>query len=77
MSEEEMAYYARQNNISEEEAISQATRFLPLRRMASPEEIVKCVLFFASDDASFVTGATLVADGGSAAVDVGYISLVS
>jgi NAD(P)-dependent dehydrogenase (short-subunit alcohol dehydrogenase family) len=75
MSQEEMAHYAEAKGISIDEAIAHATRYLPLKRMAQPEEIARCVQFLASDDASFVTGATLVADGGSSAVDVGYISL--
>jgi len=77
MSEEEMENYAATKNISKQEAIDYATRFLPLQRMARPEEIARCVLFLAGDDASFITGTTLVADGGSSAVDVGYISLTS
>lgn len=77
MSEEEMENYAATKNISKQEAIDFATRFLPLQRMARPEEIARCAEFLASDDASFITGTMLVADGGSSAVDVGYISLTS
>lgn len=35
-----------------------------LGRMADPMEIAKTALFLASDDASFITGAVIVADGG-------------
>ena len=36
----------------------------PLGRIGQPEEIGKAVLYFASDDASWVTGAILTVDGG-------------
>lgn len=37
---------------------------IPVGRLGEPEEIARCVAFLASDDAGFITGATLTANGG-------------
>jgi NAD(P)-dependent dehydrogenase (short-subunit alcohol dehydrogenase family) len=40
---------------------------IPIGRIGEPEDIARCALFLASDDAAFVSGAHLVADGGAMA----------
>ena len=37
---------------------------IPLGRLGEPGEIARCVVFLASDDAGFITGSTLTANGG-------------
>ncbi|MCO5733474.1 beta-ketoacyl-ACP reductase [Rhizobium sp. SSA_523] len=37
---------------------------IPVGRLGQPEEIARCVVFLASDDAGFITGSTLSANGG-------------
>jgi NAD(P)-dependent dehydrogenase (short-subunit alcohol dehydrogenase family) len=41
--------------------------YAPLRRIATPAEIAKAVLYLASDEARFITGAALSIDGGTTA----------
>ncbi len=37
---------------------------IPVGRLGEPEEIARCVTFLASDDAGFITGSTITANGG-------------
>jgi acetoacetyl-CoA reductase len=37
---------------------------IPIGRLGGPEEIARCVVFLASDDAGLITGSTLTANGG-------------
>jgi len=46
-------------------------RRIPMGRLAKPEEIAKVASFLASDDCSYMTGATIIVDGGWTAY--GYI----
>jgi acetoacetyl-CoA reductase len=37
---------------------------IPVGRLGQPEDIARCVVFLTSDDAGFITGSTLTANGG-------------
>src|SRR5437870_2608358 len=45
-----------------------AAKTTMLKRPGTPEEVAACILFLASDDASFVTGTLLFVDGGATAM---------
>ena len=37
---------------------------IPLRRLGQPDDVARCVVFLASDEAGFITGSTISANGG-------------
>lgn len=47
-------------DVLEKSVISQ----IPVRRLGEPEEVARCVTFLVADDAGFITGSTLTANGG-------------
>ena len=46
-----------------------AEQCIPLNRLGKPEEVAGLFAFLASEDAGFVTGETILMDGGQLAID--------
>lgn len=59
--------HAQKRGITLEQATREAAEKYPLQRLGQPIDIANAVLFMASDEASWVTGSTLVVDGGRCA----------
>jgi meso-butanediol dehydrogenase/(S,S)-butanediol dehydrogenase/diacetyl reductase len=74
MADDDMDELATARGITRQAAYRLATARVPLGRPATAEEIAECCLFLASDAASIVNGAVLVADGGATAVDVAALA---
>jgi glucose 1-dehydrogenase len=53
-----------ERNLATEEEIQAGAKRLPWKRLGTSEDIGKAVAYLASDDADYVTGATLRVDGG-------------
>lgn len=70
MADEEMQPLMAHHGDTLEEAYARVCADVPLRRAANAEEVANVYAFLASPAASIVTGATLIADGGSSIVDV-------
>jgi NAD(P)-dependent dehydrogenase (short-subunit alcohol dehydrogenase family) len=47
-----------------------AGRIIPIGRVGEPEDVARCALFLASDEASFISGTHIVVDGGALAAAV-------
>ncbi len=47
-----------------EEQITQGGQELPLGRLGTPEEVARSIVYMLSDEASYMTGSTLLIDGG-------------
>jgi NAD(P)-dependent dehydrogenase (short-subunit alcohol dehydrogenase family) len=64
--------------LNKEILVSGLIQQVPIKRLASPEEIVKIALFLASEDSSYINGTTIVADGGMTGYrPVGFIDLIA
>jgi 3-oxoacyl-[acyl-carrier protein] reductase len=55
---------AKASSVSETEIYDRWAAEVPLRRLGKPEEIADAIVWLASDRAGYVTGQTLVVDGG-------------
>ena len=53
------------SDFSEQEGFTESLqKILPMRRWGTPEDISPAVLFLASDGAAYITGQSIIADGG-------------
>lgn len=58
---------ARDSDVSVADFVAAAAALSPLGRIAEPDDVADAVLFLASDESRFITGAELVIDGGATA----------
>lgn len=58
-------FRAKKERISTEEALKLTADSVPMRRLANPEEIAAPVLFLCSEKASYVSGISMLVDGGT------------
>ncbi len=74
MADAEMADFGGPLGLSRDAAYAEVTRLVPSRRPGTPDEAAAAVTWLLGPQSSFVNGAILSVDGGSAAVDVGTVA---
>jgi L-rhamnose 1-dehydrogenase len=52
------------DDLSDKEKRAYMEKRIPLGRLGEPDDVAQCVVFLASDRARYVTGASLLVDGG-------------
>jgi meso-butanediol dehydrogenase/(S,S)-butanediol dehydrogenase/diacetyl reductase len=75
MAEQEFAEAAAAKDTTVEAVFADLLDYVPQRRASSPEEQAGPVAWLLSAEASYITGATLVVDGGATIVDAGMLKL--
>jgi len=55
--------------LADEEGLKRLESYIPQKHLGEPEDIANAMLFLASDEASYVTGQTIVVDGGNSLVE--------
>jgi acetoacetyl-CoA reductase len=50
--------------VPEEVLKSKILPLIPVGRLGEPEEVARCVIFLASEEAGYITGSTLTVNGG-------------
>ncbi|MFO7545124.1 MAG: SDR family NAD(P)-dependent oxidoreductase [Trueperaceae bacterium] len=68
MQEREVAWEAELRGMSPAQVREEYVANTPLRRLQEPEDVAKVVAFLASDDADFLTGEVIEANGGAATI---------
>jgi 3-oxoacyl-[acyl-carrier protein] reductase len=51
--------------VSHEKVLSEMAASVPMKRLASAEEVASMVLYLASEQAGYITGTTIQVDGGA------------
>ena len=57
----------REAGISTEAALGKLAEAIPLKRLGRPEELAAAAVFLCSERASFITGQSIIVDGGASA----------
>lgn len=74
MTERTMAMVGAAQGISGQDVMDRIARVYPLRRYGTPQDIAAAIAFLASDDAAFIAGTVMMADGGASVIDVATLA---